>query len=96
MQPVFDRTGRGAGRRMVGYCLALVPASLAPLAFGTGVVYAAGAALLGLGFLASAVGFLCAPAGRARRVLRASLLYLPGVFALLLLDAAISSGERPA
>ena len=31
MLPVFDRTGRGTGWRMVGYCLALLPASLAPL-----------------------------------------------------------------
>ncbi len=91
MLPVYDRTGRGTGWRMVGYCLALLPASLTPLWFGTGgVVYGVGAALLGLGFLASAVGFLRRPRrGAARRVLRASLLYLPGVFALLLLDAAM-------
>jgi len=90
MQPVGDRTGRAAGWRMVGYCLALLAASLAPLAFGAGAVYAAGAALLGLGFLASAAAFLRAPSvPQARRVLRASLLYLPGVFVLLLLDAAL-------
>ncbi len=90
MQPVFDRTGRGTGWRMVGYCLTLVPASLAPLWFGTGALYGAGAALFGLGFLASAVGFLCGPsAAQARRVLRTSLLYLPGVFALLMLDAVM-------
>ncbi len=90
MQPVFDRTGRGTGWRMVGYCLALVPVSLTPLWFGTGVLYGVGAALLGLGFLASAVGFLCGPsAAQARRVLRTSLLYLPGVFALLMLDAVM-------
>jgi protoheme IX farnesyltransferase len=90
MQPVADRTGRGAGWRMVGWCLALVPASLAPLAFGAGPAYAVGAVLLGLGFLASAVGFLGGPSvPQARRVLRVSLFYLPGVFALMLLDAAI-------
>jgi hypothetical protein len=43
-----------------------------------------------LAFLATAVGFqrwrsLC----QARRVLRASLLYLPGLLALLLLDRAL-------
>ncbi|HVS36936.1 MAG TPA: hypothetical protein VMS17_15355, partial [Gemmataceae bacterium] len=90
MQPVFDRTGRGAGWRMVAWCLALLPASAAPLWFGAGAVYGVGAALLGLAFLASAVGFLYAPSTtQARRVLRTSLLYLPGVFALLLLDAAM-------
>ena len=67
-----------------------MPASLTPLWFGTSAVYGAGAALLGLGFLASAVGFLRRPStAQARRVLRASLVYLPGVFALLLLDAAM-------
>ena len=66
MQPVFDRTGRGAGGRMVGWCLALVPASLTPLWFGTSAVYGAGAALLGLGFLASAVGFLRDPSAAQR------------------------------
>jgi heme o synthase len=89
MQPVFDRTGRACGWRMVGYCLALLPASLAPLLFSMGAVYGLGAGLLGLGFLASAFGFLRAPSTQqARRVLRASLFYLPGIFALLLLDAA--------
>ena len=95
MQPVYDPTGRGAGRRMVSYCLVLLPASLAPLWLGTaGPLYAVGAALLGVGFLAASAGFLRAPSTRAaRRVLRASLLYLPGVFALLLLDAAIKLGQ---
>jgi heme o synthase len=90
MQPVFDRTGLGCGWRMIGYSLVLLPASLTPLLFGAGAVYGVGAGLLGLAFLASAVGFLRAPSTQqARRVLRASLLYLPGVFGLLLLDAAL-------
>ena len=90
MQPVFDRTGRGSGRRMVGWCLALLSVSVAPMAFGAGVLYGVGAAVLGLAFLASAVGFLYDPStAQARRVLRTSLLYLPGVFALLLLDAVM-------
>ncbi len=91
MLPVYDRTGRGTGWRMVGYCAVLLPASLTPLVLGTGgAVYAVGAALLGVAFLASSAGFLMAPSTMAaRRVLRASLLYLPGVFALLLLDAAL-------
>ena len=90
MQPCYDPTGRGAGWRMVGYCLVLLPVSLAPLLFGGGLMYSTGAGLLGVGFLASAVGFLWAPSKpRAWRVLRVSLLYLPAVFALLLLDAAM-------
>ncbi len=91
MQPCYDSTGkRGTGWRMVGYCLVLLPVSLAPLLFGGGMVYGLSAGLLGVGFLASAIGFLRTPSTpRAWRVLRVSLLYLPAVFALLLLDAAM-------
>ena len=91
MQPVYDPTGRGAGWRMVGYCLVLLPVSLAPLLFGAGgVVYGVGAALAGRRFPGLGGRF---PAdafhATAWRVLRVSLLYLPAVFALLLLDAAL-------
>jgi protoheme IX farnesyltransferase len=52
-----------------------------------GPVYLAGALALGLGFLARAVAFTRdRSAGRARGVLRASLVYLPALLALLLLD----------
>ena len=91
MQPCYDPTGRGTGWHMVGYCLVLLPVSLLPLLFGAaGLLYGMGAALLGAGFLDSAAGFLRKPSTpRAWRILRTSLLYLPAVFALLLLDAAI-------
>jgi protoheme IX farnesyltransferase len=90
MLPAVDPTGRATARRMVGWCVALLPASLTPLLAGAvGPVYVAGAALLGAGFLAAALGFRRAPSvPAARRVLRASLVYLPGVLALLLLDGA--------
>ncbi len=76
---------------MILYCLALLAVSLQPVLFGSaGVLYLGGALLLGLTFLATAFGFQrwrtqC----QARRVLRASLLYLPCLFALLLLDRAL-------
>ncbi len=62
--------------------------SLLPVALRqAGPWYAAGALLLGLGFLWRAVGFVRQPArGPARRVLRASLLYLPLLLALLVLQ----------
>ena len=76
------------GRLMVCYCLALLAASLAPLVLGGGgPVYLAGALLLGIGFLACAVGFARdRSVARARVVLRASLIYLPALLILLLLD----------
>jgi protoheme IX farnesyltransferase len=90
MLPVYDRTGRGTARRMIGYCVALIAVGLTPLAGGTvGWVYVVGAVLLGLGFLATAWGFRRTPSkATARRVLRASLVYLPGLLALWLVDAA--------
>src|SRR5262249_15033584 len=58
MLPSVDREGGMTGRQMVCYCLALVAASLIPVAAGgAGWVYLAGALLLGTGFLACAVGF---------------------------------------
>jgi len=92
MLPVADPRGGVTGLYMVAYCLALVPASLLPVLFGgAGPFYLVGAVLLGLTFLASAAGFLhTSSPTRARRVLRASLVYLPALFALLLLDGAAS------
>jgi protoheme IX farnesyltransferase len=88
MLPAVDAGGAMTGRQMVSYCLALIPVSLAPVALGVaGPVYLAGAALLGAGFLANAVGFLRSRSNaQARRVLRASLVYLPLLLALLLLE----------
>jgi protoheme IX farnesyltransferase len=91
MLTVLDRDGRLTGRHMVSYCLALLPASLGPVLLGeAGLLYLGGSALLGLGFLASALKFQRLRSVRqARRVLRASLVYLPGLLALLLLDRAV-------
>lgn len=91
MLPVVDRAGQRTSHNMILYCLALLTVSLQPALFGeAGSLYFGGAILLGLMFLAAALGFQrrrthC----QARRVLRASLLYLPGLLALLLLDRAL-------
>ena len=88
MLPAVDPEGGMIGRLMICYCLALVAASLAPLVVGgAGPVYLAGALLLGSGFLACAVAFARQRSqSRARLVLRASLVYLPGLLTLLLWD----------
>lgn len=93
MLPVVDRSGTQTGRQMIRYCLILVPASLAPVAFGTvGPIYLAGATLLGVGFLLATIGFARDHSmTQARRVLRASLIYLPALFALLLIDSVSAS-----
>jgi protoheme IX farnesyltransferase len=88
MLPVVDRDGRRTSQNMVLYCIVLLAVSLQPVIYGeAGLLYLGGALLLGLTFLATALGFwrwrtYC----QARRVMRASLLYLPGLLALLLLD----------
>ncbi len=88
MLPSVDREGSMIGRQMICYCLALVAASLTPLVVGgAGLVYLAGALLLGIGFLVCAVGFARRRSlARARAVLRASLIYLPALLTLLLQD----------
>jgi heme o synthase len=81
------------GRQMVSYCLVLIPASLAPAALGmTGPWYVAVALSLGIGFLVSAIAFTRGhTVERARRVVRASLIYLPVLLAALLVSGALSA-----
>ncbi|MGE3805390.1 MAG: protoheme IX farnesyltransferase, partial [Gemmataceae bacterium] len=88
MLPVVDPEGVLTGRQMVGYCLALIPASLMPITLGlASPVYLTGALLLGGFFLYPAVGFARErTVPRARRVLRASLIYLPALLALAVLS----------
>jgi len=88
MLPSVDCEGRMIGRQIICNCLALVAASLTPLVVGgAGRVYLAGALLLGIGFLVCAARFsLRRSQVRARAVLRASLIYLPALLTLLLLD----------
>jgi protoheme IX farnesyltransferase len=87
MLSVGDRKAARTAHQMLLYGLALVPVSLAPAQIGMGgPVYAIGAAVLGCYFLwpiARFQGDRSTPA--ARRVLRASLVYLPGVYGLLLI-----------
>lgn len=96
MLPVLDRDGTRTARQMILYCSILLPVSLLPTFLGmTGPAYAVGAALLGIGFLTAALGFRRgATIGRARRVLRASLLYLPLLLMFLLLDSWFTNGWR--
>jgi protoheme IX farnesyltransferase len=90
MLPVGDRDGQRTARQMVLYCLTLLSVSLAPVLLGSaGRLYFAGALVLGLGFTLAALSFHRVRSTRqARRVLHASLVYLPALLALLLLDRA--------
>jgi protoheme IX farnesyltransferase len=92
MLPVVDRDGSMTARQMLLYCFALLSASLLPvLQQKAGWVYGAGAIVLGLMFLHTTWGFAREQTrGRARRVLKASLVYLPALLALMLLEAFVT------
>lgn len=86
--PVVDADGRATERQIVTGCLALLAVSLLPTLIGlAGAVYFAGALALGLAFASLGAWQAVAPsASGARRVLFASLLYLPALLALLAWD----------
>jgi protoheme IX farnesyltransferase len=88
MLPEGDDDGRLTARRIIFYSLALLPVSLLPTLAGmTGVAYALGALLLGLAFLGSSARLAhCMANNFARRVLLVSVIYLPLVLGLMVLD----------
>lgn len=88
MLPVEEPDGISTARQIVGFLLLLIPVSLMPVALGmTGKLYLAGATLLGLYFLrAGARVFRDKSLAHARGVLLASVVYLPVLYGLLLID----------
>jgi protoheme IX farnesyltransferase len=89
MLPVVESDGRSTAREIVLYTLALVPFSLLPTLLGlAGPVYFAGALLLGLLFLGASISAARARTKtEARRLLQASVLYLPLLLGLLVLKS---------
>ncbi len=86
--PRNDHDGRATMRQIIACTLALLPVSLIPaLAGDAGVIYLVGAGILGAGFLYYGA---CLAARRtnvlARQLVLASIVYLPLVFALLMVD----------
>ena len=88
MLPVVEPEGRVTGQQIISYTLLLVPVSLLPAAIGlAGSVYLVGASILGLAFLYfSARAALVRTAWQARQLLLASVLYLPALFVLMVLN----------
>lgn len=95
---VNDADGTKTGTQILLYCIALIPASIAPAYVGlTGSVSTIGAAVLGAGFLAFSVLLVRHTRGGAadsgarvnassRQLFFASLLYLPALMLLMSLD----------
>jgi len=91
MLPVVEPDGRSTARQMVLWGAALLPVSLLPTVLGlTGITYFLGTLTLGCFFLAVCVAFsLSFSTQAARRVLLVSVLYLPAVLAVMVLDRVV-------
>ncbi len=88
MLPVVEPDGKATARQIVLCSLLLIPVSLLPAHLAmAGQWYWLGALLLGLGFLYTGLrAAIERTAVRARRVLLASVVYLPVLYGLMLLD----------
>ncbi len=96
MLPVVDSNGKSTIWRILAYSAALIPLSILPVALGmAGRVYLAGAVLMGAALfrvsMAMASQHLPATAAAskpsARRLLRATIIYLPALFALMMANS---------
>jgi heme o synthase len=90
MLPVVEPDGESTARQILLYSLLLIPISLIPHWLGmTGLIYVAGALLMGGLFLYSGIRVaLDRTRLRARRVLLASVIYLPVLYGLMLFAPA--------
>ncbi|CAN5729477.1 heme o synthase [soil metagenome] len=88
MLPVVEPDGRITGQQIVIYTLMLLPVSLLPSALGVaGNVYFFGALILGLMFLYRSVRAAFSQSRQeARRLLLASVIYLPLLFILMVVN----------
>src|SRR3954464_2006080 len=93
MLPVVEEDGRSTGRRILAYSVALIPISVLPSFMGmAGTIYLVGAVILGaaLLYVGMRLAFLNLPLAsaqskkRARHVLQATVIYLPVLFALMM------------
>ena len=86
--PIVDRDGYSTERQIVSNCAALLVVGILPTLLGVaGGVYFAAALLLGVGFLGCGIAAAWHPSPRAaRRLLLASLVYLPLLLAALIVD----------
>jgi len=89
MLPVVEPDGRITGQQIVIYTLMLVPVSLLPAALGiSGKAYFFGAIVLGLLFLFSSIRAAFSQSRQeARRLLLASVIYLPLLFILMVVNS---------
>jgi heme o synthase len=96
MLPVVDSNGKSTVWRILAYSAALIPVSVLPVAMGmAGRVYFVGAILMGAMLFRYSMGMAlpglpataAASKAPARRLLQATIFYLPALFALMMLNA---------
>lgn len=92
MLPLMEEDGRRTCRHILGFCLLLLAVSVLPVSLGmSGTLYLAGALVLGLGMLAAGVALALTRSPRhARLLLRASVVYLPLLFLLTVIDDSLA------
>ena len=92
MLPVVEPDGRITGQQIVIYTLMLLPVSFLPTALGiSGKIYLYGAIILGLLFLYSSVRAAFSQSRQeARRLLLASVIYLPLLFILMVVNSKVN------
>jgi protoheme IX farnesyltransferase len=97
MMPVVDRTGATTTRMVLAYTVVLMPLGVAMTLSGmAGWWFTVGAVILGAAFSAVAVLlYRRRTAANARRVFYASLVYLPLLLGLLVLDRGPAPGITP-
>jgi protoheme IX farnesyltransferase len=97
MLPVVESDGRSTARQILMYGAALLPTTLAPTMLGmAGLPYFIGASALGLGlfYFCARIWSECLPPSMprskvlARTLLKATVTYLPLLFALMMLNSA--------
>ena len=88
MLPVVEPDGRVTGQQIIAYTLMLIPVSLLPTFLGvSGKVYLIAAIVLGLLFLVSGIRAALSKSNQhARQLLLASVLYLPLLFGVMVLN----------
>jgi heme o synthase len=88
MLPVVEPDGKSTSRQIILYATTLIPISLLPVLLGmSGTIYLVGAMILGLWFLYTGVRVAFDRTNvRARHVLLASVIYLPMIYGLMVLD----------
>ena len=88
MLPVVEKDGKITAQQIVIFTVLLLPVSLAPFFLGvSGIIYLVGASVLGLWFLIASIKTAREKSiEQSRKLLLVSVVYLPIIFALMVLN----------